>query len=83
MTDFQLAPMTGDFKDKPVDTTKIQIAIGIDDFKEILSTSDVFVDKTPFIKNIIDSTESSFVCATEPKIYTFIWTDPNQLLYFL
>ena len=34
MIDFQLATDTGDFKDKPVDKTKIQISIGIDDFKK-------------------------------------------------
>ena len=66
MTDFQPATDTGDFKDKPVDTTKLQIAIGTDDFRKMLSTSDVFVDKTLFIKDIIDSREEA-ILITRPR----------------
>ena len=49
-----------------MDTTKLQIAIGTDDFKEMLSTSDVFVDKTLFIKDIIDSREKA-ILITRPR----------------
>ena len=42
------------------------IALGTEDFKEIIETGSLFIDKTLFIKELIDNT-SKAVCFPRPR----------------
>jgi hypothetical protein len=45
---------------------KLAITLGTDSFKELVTTSDVFVDKTLFIQEIIDAGEKA-ILITRPR----------------
>ena len=47
-------------------TGELKISLGGSNFKRVASESDVFVDKTLFIKEIIDSTEEA-ILITRPR----------------
>ncbi len=40
---------------------KLKIAVGTDNFKDIITKSDIFVDKTLFIQEVIDSGERAML----------------------
>ena len=49
-----------------INNKHLKIAVGTDNFKEMATEYDVFVDKTLFIKEIIDSSEKA-ILITHPR----------------